>query len=116
MPYKARVFENLPGAPQTDTHGELHHVDLDFTYKFLAAKHDDSIPGKQRRWGGLTESGVSLKRMKKIPYTAVSYVWGSGDLSRAVKLPDHDLYVTATVDTILRRLRDRHSPTYLWID
>lgn len=110
------MFELFPGGLQTGIHGRLHHVSLDFTYTSLAATYNNSRPGWDLLQGRLTDFGVSLEMRKKVPYTAVSYVWGTGDLSHVVKLPGHDLHVTATVDTILRRLRNRTRPTYLWID
>ncbi|KAF2167044.1 hypothetical protein M409DRAFT_54258 [Zasmidium cellare ATCC 36951] len=126
MRNEARVFELLPAVSQEELRGRLHYVNLDFEHGSLDLDLVEFVGGDPKfrptsgvyrpQIGRRADFGVSMQLLKKISYTAVSYVWGSGEFLHVVKLPSHDLAVTATVDTILKRLRGETSSVFLWID
>jgi hypothetical protein len=49
-------------------------------------------------------------------YTALSYVWGDAARSRLIKVNNEAMYITASLDSALRHLRDRHRPRLVWAD
>ncbi|KAH8780786.1 heterokaryon incompatibility protein-domain-containing protein, partial [Hyaloscypha finlandica] len=49
-------------------------------------------------------------------YTALSYVWGDPARSRLIKVNNEAMYITASLDSALRHLRDRHRPRLIWAD
>ncbi|CZR65636.1 uncharacterized protein PAC_15536 [Phialocephala subalpina] len=50
------------------------------------------------------------------PYEALSYVWGSPENSRPIRIEGYDLTVTANLHVALSRLRDRFVERLLWVD
>lgn len=49
-------------------------------------------------------------------YTALSYVWGDGNIRRAVYIGDAQLHITASLDMALRHMRDATRSFCLWAD
>lgn len=44
------------------------------------------------------------------PYEAVSYVWGSPELTKSIRCDEHEIQVTENVDVLLRHLRLPDAP------
>ncbi len=117
-PGEARVFELLPGQDSDSLEGQLHHVNIDFAY---SQQNMFSPEGSVKLKGGIsfipyTKFAVSLPMKKRVYYTALSYVWGSSDRTCSVDILSNQVRITATVDCILRKLRQPLKPVFLWID
>jgi hypothetical protein len=50
------------------------------------------------------------------PYTALSYVWGHSEKTHIIRLDDHHMGITASLDSALRDMRDRVNPRQIWAD
>lgn len=50
------------------------------------------------------------------PHEAVSYVWGSPELTKSIRCDEHEIQVTENVDVLLRHLRLPDAPRRLWVD
>ena len=49
-------------------------------------------------------------------YDALSYVWGPPDFSETITVDGRDCGITTSLDSALRRLRDRFTTRVLWVD
>nr|CEG03846.1 unnamed protein product [Fusarium acuminatum CS5907] len=49
-------------------------------------------------------------------YSAVSYVWGTGQRTEQIMTPDGVVRITASLDSCLRHLRHKSEPALLWVD
>jgi hypothetical protein len=56
------------------------------------------------------------KDIKTPSYEAVSYYWGNSARTLQLVCDNHTLKITANVDTLLRHLRKKEDPRWLWID
>ena len=49
-------------------------------------------------------------------YEAVSYTWGDMTDTKRIELSGCDFHVTKNLDALLRRLRDKRTRGYYWVD
>lgn len=105
MPHEIRVLKLAPGRYQQPLIAALEHISVEFAY----APVEKSV----RR---STTFGVSLSKKIKVPYTAISYCWGTGDFVCPIKVSGHDMTITKTLDDILRHLRSENETVTVWVD
>jgi hypothetical protein len=53
---------------------------------------------------------------RSVNYTALSYVWGSPDLTSPIQVENSPLKITRNLESALRHPRDSAEPRRLWID
>lgn len=95
-----RVFELHPGRYEEPLRGRLHYIDVGF--RLRSKRH--------------TLYGVSLDDGKPVPFTALSYVWGSPVTEDAISIEDRALPITKTLGVCLRHLRSDSNAVVLWVD
>jgi hypothetical protein len=61
-------------------------------------------------------STFSLKDAPRLPYWALSYVWGQEASSIHATANGHPVPITANLDSALRHLRQEHQPLAMWVD
>jgi hypothetical protein len=49
-------------------------------------------------------------------YKALSYVWGRPDRNKKLETSDGTIFITASLDSALRRLRNTTYPRTFWVD
>ncbi|KAK3673782.1 hypothetical protein LTR78_006336 [Recurvomyces mirabilis] len=110
-PAEIRVVRLCPGAFDEPLSGHLEHINIEFSF-------DDIPSGAGGSWtyGHRAAFGLSLDRGMKIPYTAVSYAWGSSDFTHPLTMDGTSIQVTETVDVLLRHVRLADRPVTLWLD
>ncbi|RFN54217.1 heterokaryon incompatibility protein or allele [Fusarium flagelliforme] len=79
--------------------GELLVVDL------------DDLPPRQKPY-----SSETIDPAKHVCFEAISYVWGQGTFTDTLVTPDGFIRITASLASILRRLRDHSRPRTYWVD
>lgn len=73
---------------------------------------EDPLSGSLAQHAAITEA---------LDYWAISYVWGEQDFHHTLELREEDgdisyLKITSSVNTVLKRFRNSHTPQNLWID
>lgn len=96
-PTTIRILLLEPGTGEAPLVGELHHV--------------------SKRWD-MTSYRMSSQTADshQIRYEALSYVWGSSDLSSSIATRGGVIPLTANLDEALRRVRDRDRIRRIWAD
>ncbi|KAK4575314.1 WD repeat-containing protein jip5 [Recurvomyces mirabilis] len=110
-PDEIRVFRLYPAAFDGPLRGRLEHVHIEFSFEDIP-----SDVGGTWTYGHRAAFGLSLDRGMKVPYTAVSYAWGSSDFTHPLMIDGTSIKVTETVDVLLRHIRLANRPVTLWLD
>lgn len=97
-PWQIRLLLVHPGPPSADLVANLH-----------VAYFVDSLTE-----GG--EGAVLKQTEEKVQYHALSYCWGSPDLTHALQVDGRRCSITSNLFVALRHLRCADAPAYFWID
>lgn len=105
VPHEIRVLKISPGDHEEPLVANLEHINVNFDYV-----------ADEKGWRRPADFGLSFSKRKKVPYTAVSYCWGSGDFTCPIEVSGHAKMITSTLDEILRHLRDEKRSVTVWVD
>jgi len=95
-----RVLVLHPASQESDQlRGELLVVNL------------DDLPPRQKPY-----SSETIDPSKHVCFEAISYVWGQRTFTDTLVTPDGFIRITASLASILRRLRDHSRPRTYWAD
>lgn len=115
--YEVRVLILDAGLEGDPLRGRLEQVSVEFEHKpQVDLDYASSDSASKLMVSRETNFAVSPRMGKKLPYTAVSYCWGTSEFALHLEISGHKVGITSTVDTILRSLRQPDRSINLWID